>query len=100
MLVRLLDRHRDHPRLQRALTEEVPHPKHIRTLHLRQNEEYTRRVAEILRRRPDVHVTHVEAAAHVLVEATSALSRWLAHSPPDHIDRDALLDETVRILSA
>jgi AcrR family transcriptional regulator len=98
LMVRLLDRHRDHPRLQRALTEEVPHPRHIRALHRRQDREYTVRVAQILRLRPDVHVHDVDAAAHVLVQAVAGLSRWLAHEPPDDVDRDACLEEVLRLL--
>ncbi len=98
LMVRLLDRHRDHPRLQRALTEEVPHPRHIRALHRKQDREYTARVAHLLRHRPDVRVRNVDAAAHVLVQAVSGLSRWLAHEPPDDVDRDACLEEVVRLL--
>jgi AcrR family transcriptional regulator len=98
MFVRLLDLHADDPELQRALTEEVPHPPHVRQLHEHGEERYTARVAQILRQRPDVHVADVEAAAHVLVEATSALSRWLAHEPPRGVAREACLDEVVRLL--
>jgi AcrR family transcriptional regulator len=100
LLLRLLDRHRDHPRLQRALTEEVPHPRHIRALQRQRDQEYTTRAAEIMRSRPDVHVRHVDAAAHVLVQTISALSRWLAHEPPDDVDRQACLEEVVRLLTA
>jgi AcrR family transcriptional regulator len=98
LMVRLLDRHRDHPRLQRALTEEVPHPSHIRALHRKQDREYVTRVAHILTLRPDVRVHDTLAAAHVLVQAVSGLSRWLAHEPPDDVDRDACLEEVVRLL--
>ena len=98
LLRRLLERHADHPRLQRALTEEVPQPKHIRARNRRTDREYTRRVAEVLRRRPDVHVGNVEAAAHVLVVSIGALARWLAHEPPDDVDREACLEEIVRLL--
>jgi hypothetical protein len=99
--VGLIDLHRDaDPRLQRVLGEELPHPPHIREQHRRREAEYTARVAAILRGRPDVHVDDPETAAHVQVQATSALTRWLAHDAPPGLDREAYVEEAVRLLTA
>jgi hypothetical protein len=37
--------------------------------------------------------------AQVLVQATEALTRWLGHDVPGHLDRRVALDEVVRMLS-
>jgi hypothetical protein len=100
MLTGLLELHRDaDPRLQRVLGEEVPHPPHIRERHRQREGEYTARVAAILRDRPDVRVGNPEVAALVLVQATSALSRWMAHEAPERFAREACIDEAVRLLT-
>jgi AcrR family transcriptional regulator len=101
MFVRLLALHRDaDPRLQRALGEEVPQPPHVREQRRRREAGYVIRVAAILRERPDVRAYNPEMAAQVLVEATSALSRWLAHDAPPGLDREAYIREAVRLLTA
>jgi len=101
MFVNLLSLHHDaNPRLQRALGEEVPHPPHVREQHRRREAEYNARVAAILRARPDVRVENPEVAAQVLVQATSALSRWLAHDAPSGLDREAFIHEAVRLLTS
>jgi len=101
MFVSLLALHHDaNPRLQRALGEEVPHPPHVREQRRLREAEYNARVVDILRARPDVHVENPEVAAQVLVQATSALSRWLAHDAPPDLDREACVDEAVRLLTA
>jgi AcrR family transcriptional regulator len=101
MFVSLLALHHDaNPRLQRALGEEVPQPPHVRERRRRQEAEYNARVVAILRARPDVQVKNPEVAAQVLVQATSALSRWLAHDAPPDLDRAAGVDEAVRLLTA
>lgn len=101
LFVRLLALHRDaDPRLQRALGEEVPQPPHVREQRRRREAEYTARVAVILRERPDVRAYNPEVAAQVLVEATSALSRWLAHDAPPGLDHEAYVREAVRLLTA
>jgi AcrR family transcriptional regulator len=98
---RLLTLHRHaNPRLQRVLGEEVPHPPHVREQHRLREAEYTARVAALLHSRPDVEVDDPEMAARVLVQATSALSRWLAHDAPAGLDREAYVEEAVRLLTA
>lgn len=101
MFVCLLALHRDaNPRLQRALGEEAPQPPHVREQRRRREAGYTARVAAILRDRPDVRAYNPEMAAQVLVEATSALSRWLAHDAPPDLDQEAYIREAVRLLTA
>jgi AcrR family transcriptional regulator len=101
MFVRLLALHHDaNPRLQRALGEEVPQPPHVREQRRRRDAGYIARVATILRERPDVRAYNPEMAAQVLVEATSALSRWLAHDAPPDLDQEAYIREAVRLLTA
>jgi AcrR family transcriptional regulator len=101
MFVRLIARHRDaDPRLQRVLGEEVPRPPHVRAAQRRQEAEYTARVAAILAARRDVETTRPEMAALVVVQATSALTRWLAHDAPPGLDRQAYVEEAVGLLSA
>jgi hypothetical protein len=39
-------------------------------------------------------------AARVLVQASSALTRWLAHDAPAGLDREAYVEEAVRLLTA
>jgi AcrR family transcriptional regulator len=96
---RLVEAHSDNPRLNRVLVEEVPRPKYIQELDRQEEALYTRRITAILQRRHDIHVEHPVAAAHVLVQATGALSRWLVHSAPEHLDREAYINEAVRLLS-
>jgi AcrR family transcriptional regulator len=101
MFAGLLELHHDaDSRLQRVLGEEVPHPPHIRERHRQREGEYVARVAAILRARPDVQAKNPKVAAHVLVQATSALSRWLAHDAPPDLDREAYIHEAVRLLTA
>jgi len=100
MFLGLLSLHHDaNPRLQRALGEEVPHPPHIREQHQRREAAYTARVAAILRNRPDVEAENPDVAAQVLVQATSTLSRWLAHEAPPDFDRETYVEEAVRLLT-
>lgn len=90
--------HGDDPRLRRALDAEVPWA-HDGVADSRHEADEIARAAEILRRRPDVEVADPVAAAYVLQQATGALSRWIVHSAPDGLDRDAFVDEAVRMLS-
>ncbi len=78
----------------------MPHPPHIRERHRQRESEYVARVAAILRSRPDVRIENPEAAAQVLVQATSALSRWVTHDAPPDLDREGYIHEAVRLLNA
>jgi len=97
---RLVEVHSRDPRLSRALSEEVPYPEEAREQQRIDNRRYTEEVARILRRRPDIHVHHPEAAAHVLVQATSALSRWAVHDAPETLDGEAVVNAAVQLLTA
>jgi AcrR family transcriptional regulator len=100
MFIRLIELHSGaDPRLQRALGEEVPQPPRVREERRRREAEYAARVAVLLRARPDVKTDDPEVAALVLVQAAAALTRWLAHEAPPDLDREAYIEEAVRLLT-
>lgn len=90
--------HGEDPRLTRALDAAVPWT-HEKVAGPRHEGDEIGRAAEILRRRPDVEVADPVAAAYVLQQATGALSRWIVHSAPEGLDREAFVDAAVRMLS-
>jgi AcrR family transcriptional regulator len=97
---RLIAAHSQNPRLSKVLEEEVPPPPKFRATAARKEAEEIAHAAEVLRRRRDIKVKDPIAAAHVLHQATSALSRWLVHGAPDSLDREAYVNEAVRMLCA
>lgn len=97
---RLVEVHADNPRLNRALTEEVPRPEEVRERERQGMRVHVARLAEILARRPEIHLTHRPAAAHVFVQTITALSRWIVHDPPEEINPEDLVDEVVNLLAA
>ncbi|MBN2371967.1 MAG: TetR/AcrR family transcriptional regulator [Vicinamibacteria bacterium] len=99
LFVRLLEKHAVHPRLNRVLAEEVPRTRRAIALDRHNEEAYVNRVVEILRKRRDTRVAHPIAMAHILFQATQALTRWLAHTPPEIHIREACIDEAVKMLS-
>jgi AcrR family transcriptional regulator len=97
---RLAEVHADNPRLNRALTEEVPHPEGVRDLEREAVRAYVAQVTDILARRPEIRLAHHAAAGHVFVRTITTLSRWIVHDPPEDVSRDDLVDEAVRLLAA
>jgi AcrR family transcriptional regulator len=97
---RLVAAHADSPRLNRALTEEVPHPPDLRRRERERDQAYVERLAEILARRPEARIRDPLVAAQVLVQATTALARWISHDAPEHVGRDVLIDEAAGMLTA
>ncbi len=95
---RLIEVHAGNPRLNRALTEEVPRPPALRERERRVMRMHVAQLAEILARRPEVHLAHPAAAAHVLVQTITALSRWLVHEPPEDVSRRVIVEEVVALL--
>jgi AcrR family transcriptional regulator len=97
LFVRLVEAHSVNPQLNRVFAEELPRrggPKG------RDSEPgLAAEVAKVLRRRPDVHVERPLEAAHVLEQATDALTYWLVHAAPESLDRGAYIDEAVKMLS-
>ncbi len=100
LFTRLVDMHAENPRLHRVLAEEVPHRAAVRALHAEGERGIVERTEQILSTRPDLKVANPSAAAHVMVQATEALSRWLVHDAPVSLDRGAFVDEAVRLLCA
>jgi AcrR family transcriptional regulator len=95
---RLVDAHSGSPRLNHVLEEEVPRPPSVMEADRRQVEGFTRRTAEILNSRRDVHVPHPVIAASLFVVTSHALTRWLVHTAPAALDRKTCIDEAVRLL--
>ncbi len=91
----LLRLHRQDPALTRVLSTCVPHlPTEDTGSH-----RMVMMLEERLAHRPDVNVSDVAAAAHVLATTTEALTRWLAHEAPESVGADRLVDEIVIMLT-
>lgn len=56
-------------------------------------------VERLLRNRPDVRDGDHAAMAHILSLAIGTMTRWLVHDAPSDLDRNTLVDETVRLLA-
>ena len=99
LLERIIQLHTVHPRMHRVLFEEVPLPAHVR----RRNSEIERRYAEQteagLRQNAQVRVSDYRIAAHIVVQASRALSQWLVHDGPHEIDGETFLTESARMLA-
>lgn len=96
----LVELHNVNPKLIKVLSEEVPYPPAIRDLHQGEHLSYAKRTEMILRRRPEISVRDHAVASHILVEASSALSRWLVHEAPADLDKRSFIDEAVAMLSS
>jgi len=97
LFVRLAETHSINPRLNRVFAEELP--RHGGPKGRDSEPGLAEEVAAALRRRPDVHLQRPIEAAHVLQQATDALTYWLVHAAPESLDREAYIDEAVRMLS-
>jgi len=101
LLVELLALHRRDPALTRALSATV-----IRESPAveRKHQELNARadataLAALLAARPDVRAGDHLAMAVVLAQTTAQLTRWLVHDAPAGIDPEALLEETVQLMT-
>jgi len=100
LFVRLVAAHSVHPGLNRVLEEEVPRPRALERQGRQRGQALVEEVAQILRARPDVRVRQPLVAARVLEQTAEGLIRWMVHSAPESLDREAFIDESVRMLSA
>jgi AcrR family transcriptional regulator len=98
LLTRLVDLHAADPELTRVLTEEVPHLAHG-SPETDEVDHYVSRVVEMLRRRPEVEVVDPGISATLVVTTVEALTRWLVHGAPPHVDRTACIREAVHMLA-
>ena len=97
-LLDLLALHDADPDLTRALSREVFHL-HVSTDDDESHAGHARRTEEILRARSDVRRGNLAVMAHVFVEATHTLTRWLAHDAPAGLRRSDAVEEVVRLLT-
>lgn len=95
----LVELHATNPRLHRVLAEEAPHLRRSRGKRRKDPRAESLAVARLLETRPDLHVRHPLEAAHVLEQATEALTYWLVHEAPASLDRDAYVEEAVALLA-
>jgi AcrR family transcriptional regulator len=97
LFMRLIELHRAHPHLHDLLLGDASQD----ALRLRRERErdYVAQTAAILRNRHDVSVANLLLAAQVTVLTAEALSHWLVHSAPPDLDREAFVEEAVRLLS-
>jgi len=93
----LIELHRDNPVLTRVLSTQVPH--HTPQGRGDADNRMIHRLEEILVLRPDVKARDTVAVAHVLATTTEALTRWIAHEAPEHLDVATLVDEIVTMLT-
>jgi hypothetical protein len=100
LFVRLVAAHSVHPGLNRVLEEEVPRPRALERQGRQRGQALVEEVAQILRARPDVRVRQPLVAARVLEQTAEGLIRWMVHSAPESLDREAFIDESVRMLGA
>jgi AcrR family transcriptional regulator len=98
LFTRLLELHRAHPHLHDLLIGDAPAD--VVALRREREQEYVARTAAIFRARPDIKVKNVLAAAQVTVLTAEALSHFLVHSAPPELDREAFVDEAVRLLAS
>jgi AcrR family transcriptional regulator len=86
------------PRLNRVLGTDVPHPPTIEERDQQDARGYLTRTETALRARPEVSVDDYVIAALIVVQSTSALSRWLLHEAPRSVDRRLFIGEAVGML--
>lgn len=99
LMLRLIDLHEADPQLTRALSSTAFHLHHKAHVHGQGEQAYAVWMERILRARPEVRRGNTAVMAHLLVEATEALTRWLVHEAPGSLDRTALVDEMVLLLT-
>lgn len=96
---RLVEMHEREPRLSRVLAEQVPLPPVVEKMHAAGDLSIARRIAASLERRRDTRSDDALAMAHVLAQATEALSRWIVHHAPASLDKQAYMRQAVRMLA-
>jgi AcrR family transcriptional regulator len=99
LFARLVEMHAREPRLNRVLAEQVPLPPVVEKMHAEGELSIAHRIAASLERRRDTRSDDALAMAHVLAQATEALSRWIAHHAPASLDKQAYTRQAVRMLA-
>jgi AcrR family transcriptional regulator len=91
--------HDGEPKLTRAVSVQPPHVPRLETSLRKQEHVQAVQVEALLRARPDVRAGDRAVMAQVLLQAIEALTRWLGHDVPAHLDRRVAIDEVVRMLT-
>ncbi|MBD3258643.1 TetR family transcriptional regulator [candidate division GN15 bacterium] len=99
ILLAIVDRHAGQPRLHRVLAEETPQPPALIKRKRADDQRYAAEVEAALRRNSQVTVRDYRIAAHIVVQASAALSRWLVHSGPTDLNQRRFIGETSRMLA-
>ena len=95
----LVSLHGANPKLNKVLSEEVPHAPVIQQMHREEIRSYAIQIERVLRSRPEIHVQNYTVASYVLTQATGSLSRWLVHEAPDFLDKQSFINEAVTMLA-
>jgi len=95
-LVRL---HAEESELWRKLAHEGPLPLVLVKRNEAEEETYLQHVSAILRHRSEVRAGNRDLMALVLVQALKDLSHWLGHHSPATLDRSAVAEEVVLLLT-
>jgi AcrR family transcriptional regulator len=98
LLTRLLELHESNPRLTQAVEHEAGQMPRVPEALTRYERAYLSELERILRKRADVRSGDRAVMAHLLFEATEAVSGWLAHGPAARFDRSTALEEATELL--
>lgn len=97
----MVELHEDHPRLHRALTEEVPHPDETRERIRAIEERMVEVLAALFAAHPEVHAPEPELAARMVATLLEAAThRWATDPSGEPIARGALIDELAQMIAA
>jgi AcrR family transcriptional regulator len=99
LLEGLVELHDANPDLTRALSHETGRLHSARDTHRQREALYAREVERVLSRRRDVRPGNTAVMAHIVVQTTEALTRWLVHEAPRTLERGVVVEETVRLLT-
>ncbi len=98
LFARLIELHRAHPHLHDLLLGDAPPA--VLALRREREQDYVMRTAAVFGARADLNIANVGVAAQVTVLTAEALSHFLVHSAPPDLDREAFVDEAVRLLAS
>lgn len=99
LFVRLTELHGADPTLTKALSEQVSHLPPLEQFHRKGEETYTLRVEQVLAARPEVRSGDHFLMAHIVVQISERLTRWMVHDAPHSLDSQAAIDEAVRLVT-
>jgi len=90
--------HDSQPKLTRAVSVRTPYVPRLGASLRKHEEAQVAEVESLLRARGDIRPGNRAVMAQLLARTTEALTQWLAHDLPPDLDRQATVDEIVRLL--